>query len=134
MVQSYSPGGANVHRKYRKPKNVCSVSAISAFCWLTTQTPSITNCLVTIVHTKQVIAIFLVLKLVAMVMSLRSSKSVMSCLHQIASPQKPTHTIKYRAASYHTTEVIAHRKPTRRPASADRTARAANFRWDLEAT
>ena len=31
--------------------------------------------------------------------------------------------------------VLGHRlSQTRRPASADRTARAANFRWDLEAT
>jgi len=29
---------------------------------------------------------------------------------------------------------VVHLKWTRRPASADRTARAANFRWDLEAT
>ena len=53
------------------------VSAISAFCWPTTQTPSITNSVVTIVHTKPVIAI-LVPKLVAMATSLTPSKSVMS--------------------------------------------------------
>jgi len=64
-VQSYSPGGANVHPIYRKTKIVatatslsCRVSTISAFCWSTTsQTHSITNCLVVIVHTKPVIAI-----------------------------------------------------------------------------
>jgi len=40
--------GANVHRRCGKPKNVClgnvpycSVLAISAFCWQTTQTLSI---------------------------------------------------------------------------------------------
>ena len=32
----------------------CRVSAISAFCWPTTQTHFITNCLVTIVHKKPV--------------------------------------------------------------------------------
>jgi len=32
------------------------------------------------------------------------------CLHRIASPRKPTPRIKQRLASYHTTEVIAHRK------------------------
>jgi len=34
----------------------CRVSAISVFCWPTTQTPSITSCLVTIVNTKPFIA------------------------------------------------------------------------------
>jgi len=43
----------------------CRVSAVSAFCRPTTQTPSITNCLVAVVHTKPVIAV-LVPKLVAM--------------------------------------------------------------------
>jgi len=33
---------------------MCRVSAISTFCQLTTQIPSITNCLVAIVHTKPV--------------------------------------------------------------------------------
>jgi len=47
----------------------CRVSAISAFCWTTTQTPSISNCLVAVVHTKPVIAI-LVPKLFAMATSL----------------------------------------------------------------
>jgi len=44
-VQSYSPGGANVHPIYRKQKMVamatslrCRVSAVSAFCRPTTQT------------------------------------------------------------------------------------------------
>ena len=50
----------------QKTKNGCQlamamslsyrVSGISAFCWPTTQTPSITNSLVTIVHIKPVIA------------------------------------------------------------------------------
>jgi len=55
----------------------CRVSAISAFCWPTTQTPSITNSLVAVVHTKPVIAI-LVPKLVAMATSLGTAKSAMS--------------------------------------------------------
>ena len=64
---------------YGKPKIVamatslrCRVSVISAFCWLTTQIPCITNCLVAIVHTKLVIA-NCVPKLVAMATSLRTS-------------------------------------------------------------
>ena len=51
----------------------CRVSAISAFCWPTTQTPSTTNSLVTIVHTKPVIAL-LVPKLVTMTTSLSISR------------------------------------------------------------
>ena len=47
------------------------VSAIPALCQLTTQTPSITNHLVAMVHTKPVIAI-LVPKFVAMATSLES--------------------------------------------------------------
>jgi len=52
----------------------CRVSAIglSAFCWPTTQIPSITNSPVAIVRTKQVITI-LVPKLVAMATSLSTS-------------------------------------------------------------
>jgi len=87
---------------------MCKVSAICAFCRPTTQTPSITNCLVAIVHTKPVIAI-LVPKLVAMATFLRASIAV--CLHWIACPRNPTPRIKQRVASCHTTEVIAHRKP-----------------------
>ena len=55
----------------------CGVSVIPAFSWSTTQTPSITNCLVAIVHTKPVIAI-LVSKLVAMATTLRHSISAVS--------------------------------------------------------
>jgi len=55
----------------------CRVSATSAFCWPTTQTPSITNSLVTIIHKKPVIAI-LVPKLAAMAMSLRCKVSAIS--------------------------------------------------------
>jgi len=33
---------------------MCRVSAISALCWLSTQTPSIKNCLVVVVHTKSI--------------------------------------------------------------------------------
>jgi len=60
-VQTYSPGGANVHPIYRKPKNSCHgnvtwVQGIGNICILstTTQTPSKTNCLVAVVHTKLV--------------------------------------------------------------------------------
>jgi len=52
---------------------MCKVSAKSAFCQPTTQTPSITNFLVAIVLTKPVIAI-LVPKLVAMATSLSISE------------------------------------------------------------
>jgi len=34
------------------------------------------------------------------------------CLHRTASPRKPTPRIKQRVISYHTTEVIAHQKPS----------------------
>jgi len=53
-------------------KMVAKVSAISAFCRPTTQTPYITNCLVAIVLKKPVIAI-LVPKFVAMVTTIRHS-------------------------------------------------------------
>jgi len=56
-------------------------------CWQPYSTPSITNRLVAIVHTKPVITI-LVPKLVAMATSLRPSIHV--CLHWIAWPRKPT--------------------------------------------
>ena len=52
----------------------CRISAISAFCRLSTQTPLITNCLVAIVHTKPIIAI-LVPKLVAMTTSVSTAGS-----------------------------------------------------------
>jgi len=70
-VHSDSPGGANVQPYIESQKMVavatslsCRVSAISAFCLPTTQTPSITNSPVAIVCTMPVIAI-LVPKLVA---------------------------------------------------------------------
>ena len=50
----------------------CKVSAISAICWPTTQTHFITNCLVAIFLTKQVIAI-LVPKLVVIATSVSIS-------------------------------------------------------------
>ena len=50
----------------------CRLSVISAFCWPTTQTPSITNSLVAIVHTKPVMA-NCVSKLVAMATFLSTS-------------------------------------------------------------
>jgi len=52
----------------------CKVSAISAFCRLATQFPTITSSLVAIVHSKRVIAILLP-KVVAMATSLRTSES-----------------------------------------------------------
>jgi len=58
------------------------VSAISAFCRPTTQTPSMTNRLVAIVQTKSVITI-LVPKLIAMATSLRPSISAMSSLDSL---------------------------------------------------
>ena len=63
----------------------CSILALSAFnnfCWPTTETPSITNSLAAIVHTKLVIAI-LVLKLVVMAITLRHSISAMSSLDSL---------------------------------------------------
>jgi len=74
----------------------CRVSAISAFCWPATQPPSITNCLVAIVHTKPVTAV-LAPTLVAMATTLSRSRL---CLRRIAWPQKPTPRIKQRVASY----------------------------------
>jgi len=70
----------------------CRVLAISAFCWSTTQTPSITNSLVAIDHAKPVTAI-LVPKLVAMATTLRHSISSMSSsdsLTPITHPQNQT--------------------------------------------
>ena len=66
----------------------CSVSAIYAFGRPTTQTPSITNCIVAIVHTNPVIAI-LVPKLVAMAKSLRFSISTMSSLDSLSPKTSP---------------------------------------------
>ena len=86
----------------------CRVSAISAICRLTTQTPSRTNCPVIIILTKPVIAI-LVPKLVVMAMTLRYSISAMSSSDSLT--PKPSPRIKQRVASYHTTKVIAHRMP-----------------------
>jgi len=93
-AQSYSPGGADVHPTYTKPNK-----------WLPWQRPfgagyrqylysvsrplkptSITNRLVTIVHTKPVNSNF-------------------------SLTRKPTPRIRQRVASYHTTKVIAHQRP-----------------------
>jgi len=88
---------------------MCKVSAISAFCRPTTQTPSITNCLVAIVLTKPVIAI-LVSKLVTMAMTLRHSISTIFSSDSLTPKTHPPR-IKQRVASYHTTKVIAHQSP-----------------------
>jgi len=84
-----------------------SVSAISAFVGRPLK-PSINNCLVAIVHTKQVIAI-LVPKLVAMATTLEHSISAMISSDSLT--PKTTPRIKRRVARYHTTKVIARRKP-----------------------
>jgi len=60
----------------------CRASATSAFCRSTTQTPSITNRLVTVVHTKPVIAIS-VPKSVAMATYLKPFISAMSSLDSL---------------------------------------------------
>ena len=81
---------------HRKPKSGChgnvpylqGIAAISAFCRPTTQTPSITNRLVAVVHTKPVIAI-LVPKLVAMATSFRPSMSGMSSLDSLTPKTHP---------------------------------------------
>jgi len=80
------------------------VSTISAFCRPTTQTPSITNRLVAIVHRKPVIAI-LVPKLVTMATSLRSLISAMSSSDRLIPKTYPK--IKQQVASCHTAEVIS---------------------------
>jgi len=79
----------------------CRVSAICILLAGHSPSPSITNSLVVIVHTKPAIAI-LVLKLVAMVTSLRTSKSAMSSSDSLAPKSHPWN--QNRAASYHTTE------------------------------
>ena len=105
-LQSYSPGGANVHPIYRKTKVVamatslsCRVSAISAFCWPTTQTPSITNCIDAIVHTKPVIAI-LVSKLVAVATTLRHTISDISSSDSLTPTTHPWNQTVCRWLSY----------------------------------
>jgi len=84
-----------VHPIYRKPKMVamatyfmCKVSAITAFCQPTTQTPFITNCLDAIVLTKPVIAI-LVSKLVAIATTLRHSMSIIFSLDSLTPKTHP---------------------------------------------
>jgi len=95
-----------VHPVYSKTKMVvmatslsCRVSGLSAFRWPTTQTPSITNCLVAIVRTKSVISV-LVPKLVAMATTLRHSISTMFSSDSLTAKTHPInnkdcHVIKY---------------------------------------
>jgi len=71
------------------------VSAISAFCRLTTQTPSISNSLFVIVLTKPVIAI-LVPKLVAMGRNILTPRPRLSSSDMLT--PKPTSKIKQRVA------------------------------------
>ena len=87
------------------------MQGISNICILskTTQTPFITNCLVTIVHTKPVNNNFSP-KLVAMATTLWHSISAMSSSDSLTRKTHP-YRIKLRVASYHTTKVIAHRTP-----------------------
>jgi len=83
-----------MHPIYRKPKNGCHgsvpwVQSIGSICRPTTQTPSITNCLVAIVHNftqSQLIAI-LVPKLVAMAKSLSTSGPYLT--HDFYGPSEP---------------------------------------------
>jgi len=84
----------------------CRVSAVSAFCWLTTQIPFITNCLVAVIHTKPVNSVF-TQSLLPWQWPLDTCSCL--CLRQIAWPRKPTPRIKQRVAGYHTTKVIAHK-------------------------
>jgi len=99
-------------RIYRKPKMFAMATSVFAgyrqylhFVGRPLKPPA---CLVAVVHTKPLIA-SLVPKLVAMATSLRISISDMSSSDSLT--PKTHNRIKYRAASYHTTEIIAHRKP-----------------------
>jgi len=65
----------------------CKVSAISAFCRPTTQTPSITNYLVAIIHTKPIA--ILVPKLVSMATTLTHLISAMSSLDSLTPKTHP---------------------------------------------
>jgi len=67
----------------------CRVSAVSAFCRPTTQTPSITNRLVTIVHTKPIMANF-VPKLVAINVPQVLNTSGSHLIHDSLGPSQPT--------------------------------------------
>ena len=64
----------------------CRVSAIYAFCWPTTQLPSIANCVVAVIHSKPVIA-NCVPKFVAMATSLSTSGPHLK--HDSLGPSKP---------------------------------------------
>jgi len=75
--------------------NICIVS-------MTTQTPFMTNCLVTIVHTKPVNSNFSPKNGWHSVLAMSSSDSL---------TKKPTPRIKPRVTSYHTTKVMAHQMP-----------------------
>jgi len=77
----------------------CRVSAISAFCWPTTQTPSITDCIDAIVHTKPVIAI-LVSKLVAVATTLRHTISDISSSDSLTPTTHPWNQTVCRWLSY----------------------------------
>jgi len=76
---------------------------------MTIQTPFITNCLVTIVHTKPVNTNFSP-KIGCNWQRPFDTQSRL-WLHQIAWPRKPTPRIKLHVASNHTTKVIAHHMP-----------------------
>ena len=100
----------------------CRVSAISAFCQPTTQTPSITNSLVAIIHTKPVITICCCGN-----DPQRYTRSRL-CLRRIAWSRKPTPRIKLRVASNH----AVHRKPKMvAMATSLSTPRPSSDRWFL---
>ena len=112
MIQSYSPGGAI----YRKTKMVatamslsCRVSAIAAFCWPTTQTPSITN-LPSHYRLQKASYSSFCPKIGCHGKDLRHSISAMFSWDSLTPKTHPL-KIKQRVASYHTTKVIANRKP-----------------------
>jgi len=103
---------------YRKTKMVAMatslsrrVSAISALCWPTTQTP-LHNQLPSCYHSHKASYGNFSPKIGCYSNDLRHSISAMSSSDSLTLKSwKPTPTIKQRVASYHATKSIAHRKP-----------------------
>jgi len=87
---------------------MCKVSAISAFCWPTTQTPFLAKCLDAIVLTKPVIAI-LIPKLVAMATTVRHSISTIFSSDSLTLNTHPYD--QTGVTSYHTSKVITQQRP-----------------------
>jgi len=113
-VDSYHTTEVIAHRNQKvvavATSHRCRISAIYAFHRPTTQTTSITNCLVAIVHIKPVNNNF------SPKVGCHGpwqwplhtrSRLRFHPFHQIAWPRKPTPRIKQHVASYHTTKVIA---------------------------